>query len=278
MRSSNDTGRSGDPFVDDIRASYHDLDVSPAPLASIRRIVARRRRRRAGLSGCAFLAAAAVTAIVVAQPWSGTQQPSAPLVAPLVVKDTAVVSEQWPSSTLKDWARWADGVVVVQVAAEHPAGEFPAADGTGEVVIGRNVDLTIVDVLWTRSGATAPAGVVEVSAAGWVDRPGRPRAPVAFDGVPRLEIGGTYVVALRSRSDCQPDVDAGWSVLGSSAAWPVEGSVNGTGESGGLRVTVDRAQADVGSLEESMIGRSLDDLRDTLREAPRADRGGAAGC
>ncbi|MBM9460756.1 hypothetical protein JK386_12650 [Nocardioides sp. zg-536] len=267
-------------FVDHIRRTYRALDVQPGGIDTVHVLAgARHRRLRSGGAVLAAAAAVIVLALAVAQPWTGTPDSSAELPVadgPVEVLKGGMASEAWPSWTWNEWAAWSDVVVLADVTSESEEGTYSAADGSGESTIGRKVTVKVGDVLWARDSAFAVGDRVDVSAAGWVDRPGEKRVRIALETAPRLEVGRTYVLALRSAGGCDADTGGseGWSVLGSSAAWPVSGSTIGTGESEGRTVVGDPTQAVPGSFEREMMGRTIADLRAKMADSPPAARRG----
>jgi len=274
MHPENQTTDADREFIAGLKDSYRGIEVSPVDVDVLHASARRTDHRRVAVGGAALLAAAAVTVAVVTMPWGGAPTPpSGPVAGPLVVQEQPAISEAWPSRSRSDWMRYADVVVVAKVTAEHETGTYGAGDGSGEVAVGREVDLEVSEVLWSRGLGEAPTEVVGVSTAGWLDRPGQERARIAVDGVPRLELDHSYVLALRDTDNCgDAGGGSGWEVLGSSAAWPADSGTVGVGESGGRQVDGDADQAVPGSWEQQMMNRPVSEVRQALRAAEPADR------
>lgn len=92
-------------------------------------------------------------------------------------------------------------------------------------MVGRQVELTVDRVLWTRDqpAQSLPERLV-LPAAGWLKKD-EALVPVAYETEPRLDVGHTYVIALvwtpRLCSPGDGELAAHWAGLGRRSCHPV---------------------------------------------------------
>jgi len=224
------------------------------------------------------IAAASVTGIAVAAfaaPAPGPDTQGAP--EPEVMLGQG--SDHLPSLTATDWVTYADHVIVVEAVSEAALAPTPEEIERGEGVIGRNVTLSIEEVLWSREGATvaAPATWVYPALGSYFsDGDMTDTVEMALIDFPRVEVGHQYVMAIRwEKAVCDEDGEytrAQWRGLGEGSEIPYDGNTIGNGESEG---TVQDAAAfaaaaedevDLG-VEELLAGQSSDALVSALNSA-----------
>ncbi|WRZ92698.1 hypothetical protein OHB54_28785 [Streptomyces sp. NBC_01007] len=192
-------------------------------------------------------------------------------------------SSHLPSRTAKDWVSYADHVVVVSALSDQEIAPTQAELERGEGVIGRNVTLKVDTVLWSRAEPAAPAPQYwQYSATGWQFSGGDTahRRKLAAGDQPRVEIGHSYIMALRwEPAKCAegdaPEV-AQWRGLGDASEIPYDNGVIGNGELEGRTRTTAQARAAASkelaadapaSLEDSMAGRGASALVTELKAA-----------
>lgn len=235
-----------------------------------RAVATRRRRSRTAVAVTGAVAVAALGGALLpqlGQPDDG----GAPAVATPVVIGRGDALETYSSWTARDWVERAEVVAVVNVTGERRGTSTGAGDGTGDQFVERWVTLGVERQLWKRAGGPAltSGSTLEVSASGWVARADGSTAPLAYGGMPRLEVGHTYVVALLARV-CETDATeaASWSALGSGAVIPADDGVLGFGESEGRIVAGDVDQTTLGSLERQLLGDGADAVAAALDAVP----------
>lgn len=247
------------------------LDDLPTLIAvdatQVRRSVGRRRRRRrvALASVTLLVAAGGVGSVLIASHQGDAERDLRTAATPIVLSQGRSV-ERYSSLTAADWARHADVVAVVRVTAEQQGAVTGADDGSRDRFVARSVSADVEQVLWERGTAEVPA-TVDVGSTGWIQR-GNVLHPLAYERSPRLEIGEQYVVALMQPCAIGAREKHLWEVVGSGAAIPLAGGRLGHGESEGRPTEGDRSQALPGSLEEQVIGTSVDGVERALATAP----------
>ena len=161
---------------------------------------------------------------------------------------------RFPDTGLRDWASFADHVVVFTVASDREVNTATAEElAAGEYVIGREATLSIDRRLWSAAGAPALPATITMDVKGWAVANGERYAMVA-DGEPRLEVGQRYVAPLVLMDDRQP---AEW--------WPLTVSSM-------LQVDADRVKpanrfAEAASARQ-LAGRSLREVEDAVGREP----------
>ncbi|MFD7563920.1 hypothetical protein ACFV7O_12080 [Streptomyces tendae] len=166
------------------------------------------------------------------------------------------VGDPYPSRTAADWKAGADHVVVARPASERETDREDFDEGPVRYTVDRSVTLRREETLWSAGHPRHEVGSdFEMKAPGWsVHRSGN-RAKRTAPQAPRLEIGHTYVLALRWD-------DGRWVVLGEGAAVPFDDHVAGRGEWCGRVLSEDDFAAgehfsrrDDHSLEKTVLGR-----------------------
>lgn len=201
---------------------------------------------------------------------------------PLIGSGPALGSglDRYPSHTAEDWVTYADHVVVVTPVDEVETPPAASEIERGEGLIGRNVEMRVDKVLWSRDDAPKPAPTSYTrQSTGWVfDGDVKNRRKFVLEGRPRIELGHSYVIALRwepthcSEGD-KPD-PAQWVGLGEGSNLPFDEGVIGMGEFAGTvrpAPTVARNQADHSveetPLAEALAGRGEEELVEALESA-----------
>ena len=138
--------------------------------------------------------------------------------------------ELLPSGTAVDWVTYGD--VAARVTVER-AVEVPATDEevkAGEGIIGRQVVITIDDVLWRQGARTLKVpSELTLDAGGWTFK-GTERRKLAFEGTVDLVPGHDYLLVLAYTP--LDDAAAGtprWIPIGSGAMLPFDDGVVGRG-------------------------------------------------
>ncbi|MFG2315019.1 hypothetical protein [Streptomyces tendae] len=177
------------------------------------------------------------------------------------------VGDPYPSRTAADWKAGADHVVVARPASERETGREYLGEGPVRYTVDRSVTLRREQTLWSAGHPRHELGSdFEMTAPGWsVYRSGN-RTERTSPQAPRLEIGHTYVLALRR--------DGGrWIVLGEGAAVPFDDHVAGRGEWCGRVLGEDDfargerfSRRDDHSLEEAVLGRDEHAISRELRK------------
>jgi hypothetical protein len=193
--------------------------------------------------------------------------------------------DRLPSRTATSWVTYADHVLVITVTGERE--KVPPAPATGRQeigTVGRSVNVRVDRVLWSRPGATKrPPRAFTWEADGWEFRSGdvSNRRESAIAGLPRLEVGHTYIHALAWEPPMCSTEDGrspgAWFRPGSGSVLPYDQGTIGRGEMEGTVRTVAQARATTPELADfdfyrGMLGRSGDDLRRTLDRTPPGKR------
>jgi hypothetical protein len=136
---------------------------------------------------------------------SGTRAAEAP--APRTV--TIEGASRFPDAGLRDWASFADHVVIFTVTSDREVATATEEElAVGEYVIGREATLTIDRRLWSAPNAPELPSTITMDVKGWAVKEGQRYAMVA-EGEPRLEVGQRYLAPLllmddRSPAECWP--------------------------------------------------------------------------
>ena len=158
------------------------------------------------------------------------------------------------SYTAKDWVTNADYVVAVEAVSESRVGPSKREIERGEGMIGRLVELSVSEVLWSapRAAVAAPSSF-KMQVAGWTfgsdDRSIEESLakPVRFvlEESSRIEVGHSYVMAIEWVDDvCYSDPALGsWAGLGPGDTIPYDAGELGAGEFEGIVQTRAEAQA-----------------------------------
>lgn len=256
-----------DRLWDSIPAGNAPID----DLLSAGRVV-KRRQRRTVMVGAATVAALLVGGGVVTQTTLSRDSGTRYLAEPMVIGEGTLL-QLFSTTSAADWVKNADFVAVVTVTEERERRLAPDAENQ---FTSRTVRMAVDRVLWTRADPAQPIpAVVDLEAFGWEAEPQGLR-PLAIKGVPRLEVGRTYVIAFvwrpRACSEGDGAVQAGWMTMGQDATLPVQDGKVGYGESEGNQVHGDTDQARPGTLEYKTLGESVEVLRERLASAPANDR------
>ena len=115
----------------------------------------------------------------------------------------------YPSQTAKDWVSYADHVVVAGPVREQETNRQNYRKGPIAYAMDRRVSFRTDSRLWSRSSPRHAVGRdFDMVAPGWeVHRADGTRVAQTATDAPRLEVGHTYLLALRWR-------EGGWVVLG----------------------------------------------------------------
>lgn len=184
-------------------------------------------------------------------------------------------SDHLPSVTAQDWVTYADHVLVVTVDDEEALDPFADEVERGEGLIGREVSLSVDDVLWSGQHKSRPSPQeLEWSTAGWRFK-GAPddRTTVSGSDTSRFEVGHTYVVAVAwEQARCSPGDErqpAGWRLLGSGAVVPYDEGTLGDGEFEGTtqRFSDLKQSEEAGSLRAQVLGETDVQLVTALKRA-----------
>jgi hypothetical protein len=236
------------------------------------------------LAGAVVLATGFIVAGAVDGPVDSAAQPAvAPLAArPVAGSGNAIVMghglEIIESQTADQWVSGAQHVVVYTVDKETEQPPTKTEVERKEGLTYRTVHARIDKVLWSREGALkAPEGGWEFTTYGsaFNDNDGPGTSKFALEGRPRIEIGHTYIAALRWRDDpCSDDPGKGsWGNLGSGAILPFDSAIIGQGEyEGQVRTAAQNksliAEESPGDgLAEKLAGAKIDALMDELKRA-----------
>lgn len=183
-----------------------------------------------------------------------------------------------PSETAADWITYADHVVVVTAVEEETLPPAPIEIERGEGLLARTVTLRIDQVLWSSESAAQPAPETWVYGAvgsqftrGDVEDP----TPIALAHRPRVEVGHSYVMAMRWEaaqcSEGDATTPAQWRGLGEGSEIPYDDETLGQGESEGVVQTAQQfavhAAEEGAGLEEQLAGQSADALITALENA-----------
>jgi len=202
--------RLADEVGGDAGRLFADDGQEPGALLTRPTIMGMHRTFAVGVLAAGILVAASCAdPEIVDGPVAAPQPTSAPPVAddsdfvPVTVSAEdgvveVVADSVWPTGDSTDIVLFADRVSAFEVTAER---EGPA-EGGEEPYIPRFVTVRVLDTVWTtpaRSSAQTETmqvgGEVELLTWGSVTR-GDGTAPLAAEGMPRLEVGGTYVGAF----------------------------------------------------------------------------------
>ncbi|MFE3164236.1 hypothetical protein [Streptomyces sp. NPDC059224] len=177
----------------------------------------------------------------------------------------------YPSQTAKDWVSYADHVVVAGPVREQETNRQNYRKGPIAYAMDRRVSFRTDSRLWSRSSPRHAVGRdFDMVAPGWeVHRAGGTRVAQTATDAPRLEVGHTYLLALRWR-------EGGWVVLGEGGAVPFDDHTGDQGEwCGRVLSKEDVAEGerfsrhDDHSVEKAVLGRNEDAVRRALAHAGR---------
>ncbi|MFG3342510.1 hypothetical protein [Glycomyces sp. NPDC048151] len=187
-------------------------------------------------------------------------------------------ADHLPSETAADWVTYADHVVVVNAVAETAVPPTQIELDRGEGLIGRTVTLEIAEVLWSREGSLMEAPTTwEYTAIGAQFVEGDTSAPLemALHERPRVEVGHTYVMAIRwevERCEDGETEPAQWRGLGEGSEIPFDDATLGNGELEGEIQSAEQfaaaaAEETALGLEEQVAGQTADALVSELEAA-----------
>ncbi|MFD8938780.1 hypothetical protein ACFV0R_26635 [Streptomyces sp. NPDC059578] len=180
-------------------------------------------------------------------------------------------SDLYPSQTAEDWVDQADHVVVATPVKERTINRHDYPNGIFEYKVERQVSLKAEDSLWTSKQPERSLGdEFDLVAPGWrVFRETGNRFKDTNANAPRLEVGHTYLLALRW-------VDGRWTVLGEGAALPFDDRTVGQGEWCGRELSGEDvargerfSRPDESSLEESLHGQNARAVTRALDQASK---------
>ncbi|MFF7450689.1 MULTISPECIES: hypothetical protein [unclassified Streptomyces] len=188
------------------------------------------------------------------------------------VPGCGLVSDPHPSQTARDWVTHADHVVVASPQRERESNRRDFASGQYRYQTDRTVTFRVDEVLWSSTARPdrPVAKGFDMTAPGWrVYRANGHRAKRTAADAPRLEIGHTYLLALRWGPE-------GWNVLGEGAAVPFDDGVADRGEwCGRVLSEGDVARGELfsrkadNSLEKAILGEDARTVKSLLERAAR---------
>ncbi|MER7840851.1 hypothetical protein ABTY98_34385 [Streptomyces sp. NPDC096040] len=131
----------------------------------------------------------------------------------------------YPSQTAKDWVSYADHVVVASPTREQETNRRNYSKGAIAYAMDRLVSFRTDSRLWSRTSPRHAIGSdFDVVAPGWeVYRSSGTRVAQMATDAPRLQVGHTYLLALRWR-------EGAWVVLGEGGAVPFDDHTGDQGE------------------------------------------------
>lgn len=171
------------------------------------------------------------------------------------VRTDASSSVAYPSSSMQDWVSYGDVTAFIRVDGETAEPESEAVQKTGEGLVNRTVDVTVLRTLWQRKPSLVLPDTLRTGAWGWIVHDGR-RQPTTDRGGSRLEVGHKYVATFTSSG-----LNPGWSVLGTAAVIPFDGERAGVGERHG-------GDSSPGQGFDEVYGISLDQFAARLAAVP----------
>ncbi|MFJ3757482.1 hypothetical protein [Streptomyces sp. NPDC090080] len=177
--------------------------------------------------------------------------------------------DPYPSQTAKDWVTYADHVVVAGPTGERETGRRTYAKGPVAYAMDRRVTFRVDSRLWSRASPRHAIGSgFDMVAPGWqVYRSSGSRVAQTATDAPRLEIGHTYLLALRWH-------EGGWVVLGEGGSVPFDDHTGDRGEwCGRVLSEQDVAEGerfsrhDDHSLEKALLGQDENAVKRALAAA-----------
>jgi hypothetical protein len=113
-------------------------------------------------------------------------------------------TNRFPDTGLRDWASFAEHIVVFTVTSDREVATATAEElAAGEYIIAREATLTIERRLWSAPNAAALPPTITMDVKGWAVKDGQRMAMVA-EGEPRLEVGQRYLAPLLLMDDRTP--------------------------------------------------------------------------
>lgn len=125
---------------------------------------------------------------------------------------------------MQDWVSYGDVTAYMRVDGETAEPESEAVQTTGEGLVNRIIDVTVLQTLWQRKPNMVLPETLKTGAWGWIVSDGK-RQPMADRDGSRLEVGHKYVATFTSSG-----VAPGWTILGTAAIIPFDGELAGAGE------------------------------------------------
>jgi NDP-sugar pyrophosphorylase family protein len=119
-------------------------------------------------------------------------------------------SVRWPSETIRDWADFADEVVVLHVVSEEALPASAEVLENGEGLIGRRVTARVESTVWRNPGSPSLERTVSFTTWGWVVHDGV-RIPTVDSSSARIEVGDRVVAPLLMAPEGE------WAALAPSA-------------------------------------------------------------
>ena len=186
------------------------------------------------------------------------------------VSGCGTASDYYPSQTAEDWVAYADHVVVASPVREADTNRQDYTKGSIQYDVDRAVTFRTDRLLWSAGRPRHRIGdSFAMVAPGWrVYRSGTRVKRTATDA-PRLELGHTYLLALRWG-------DGQWTVLGEGASVPFDDHTGDRGEWCGRVLSeqdVSRGERfsrkDDHSLEKALLGQNEAGVTRELAHAAR---------
>ena len=169
------------------------------------------------------------------------------------------LNDRYPSTTATDWVTYADFAAVVEVAGDKSSDPSAEELERGEGAVSRSVNLRVVEVLWRGSDSKQPPAELDYAALGWQFRDGdlENLMPMVASDRPRLEVGGTYLMAFTWQPEVCYEGDgvipAHWNSLGSGSVLPYENKAVGVGEFAGEQRDEESATEDAKELPSDAL-------------------------
>ncbi|WP_254648139.1 hypothetical protein [Streptomyces sp. GbtcB6] len=187
------------------------------------------------------------------------------------VAGCGISGDLYPSQTAKDWVSYADHVVVASPTGERETNRRTYPKGAVAYAMDRLVSFRTDSRLWSRSSPRHALGAgFDMVAPGWeVYRSSGTRVAEMATDAPRLQVGHTYLLALRWH-------EGGWTVLGEGGAVPFDDRIADQGEwCGRVLSKEDVAEGerfsrhDDHSLEKALLGQGEQAVKNALDRAGR---------
>lgn len=106
----------------------------------------------------------------------------------------ASADSRLPVESLRDWVSYADAVALTRVISDEPRPVGDIEKKTGEGLVGRDVTVSVEEVIWHRPGGPEIPSSFTFQTSGWSYKDGR-TVPINFFE-PRLVVGTTYLMPI----------------------------------------------------------------------------------
>jgi hypothetical protein len=177
--------------------------------------------------------------------------PSAPLV-PIVGQGEG----RFPSQTLTDWVSYSIQLAEIKVLSEKDIPPPRAVLDRKEGYIGRTIVVEVTRTFWSSTGAAPPVPTTfGLKVSGHVLK-GEARIPFSIALSPRLEVGGSYVMALTAYTE---DGEVVWSPLMTDTVFEMPGDPI---------ATADAQRFGHGSVASELIRQPIEDWNRIMLATP----------